>query len=110
MNIDNLTFAQIKEIKSMFSEPTTEKSPWIIGKPYFIRTVTMHLVGKLTLLTDKELLLEECSWIADSGRFHNSLKDGTLDEVEPFVDNVIVNRDCIVDATEWKHELPKKQK
>lgn len=83
---------------------------WKMGKCYFIRTVTMHLVGRLEVLTNKELLLSEASWIADSGRFHDFLKNGTLNEVEPFVNPVIVNRDCIIDATIWDHELPKEQK
>jgi len=82
----------------------------IIGKSYFIRTVTMNHIGRLININDKELLLEDASWIADSGRFHNALKDGELDEVEPFVSNVIINRDCIIDITEWLHKIPRSQK
>lgn len=110
MNIGDLTFNEIVDIKNMFSKPKDEISPWVIGKSYFIRTVTMHLIGKLILLNEKELVLSECSWIADSGRFHNALKDGNLSEVEPFVDDVIVNRTSIIDATEWRHALPREQK
>jgi len=84
--------------------------PWEIGKSYFIRTVTMHLIGKLKIVSDKEMVLTDASWIADSGRFHNALKSGSLDEIEPFVDDVIINRDSIIDATLWKHLLPNEQK
>ena len=77
-----------------------------VGEKYFIRTVTMHVVGKLEKMDDKELLLSSCAWVADSGRFHNALKDGTLSEVEPFVDDVIVNRTAVIDATKWRHALP----
>lgn len=87
-----------------------EECFWKLGKAYFIRTVTMHLIGKLKAITEKELLLEDAIWVADSGRFHNALKDGTLNEVEPFVDEVILNRECIVDSTIWKHLIPNKQK
>lgn len=83
---------------------------WQLGKAYFIRTVTMHLIGKLQGITEKELLLSDAVWVADSGRFHNALKDGTLNEVEPFVDEVILNRESIVDATKWKHLIPNEQK
>lgn len=83
---------------------------WKIGENYFIRTVTMHLTGKLIAITDKELLLQNASWIADSGRFHDALKNGEFEEVEPFVNDVIVNRNSIIDATIWGHDLPLKQK
>ncbi len=83
---------------------------WHLGKAYFIRTVTMHLVGELSAFNDKELLLRNASWVADSGRFHDALKAGELNEVEPFVNDVILNRDCIVDATVWNFQLPNQQK
>lgn len=83
---------------------------WEIGKNYFIRTVTMHMVGKLIAISDKEILLENASWVADSGRFHDAMRDGTLDEVEPFVNDIIVNRTAVIDATVWNHALPTEQK
>ena len=83
---------------------------WQIGKAYLIRTVTMHLIGKLKAINNKELLLDDAVWVADSGRFHNALKDGELNEIEPFIDQVILNRDCIVDATIWNHTIPDNQK
>lgn len=88
----------------------TTKSFWQVGKSYFVRTVTMHNVGKLKVIEDNELIFEKCSWIADSGIFHNALKDGTLSEVEPFVDDVLINRQSIIDATFWDHELPTEQR
>lgn len=81
-----------------------------VGKKYFIRTVTYHAVGLLTHIHDDGLVLSDAAWVADSGRFHNALKDGTLSEVEPFVDPVIINPACVVDATEWRHALPVSQK
>lgn len=84
--------------------------PWEVGKNYFIRTVTMHLVGRLIAATDKELILSNASWVANSGRFYDALKGGGLDEVEPFVNDVIVNRASVIDATVWDHALPENQK
>lgn len=89
-------------------------TPFKIGKNYLIRTVTMTLVGELTFVGDKELVLTKASWIADTGRFHNALKDGieTLSpsEIEPFLDDVIVGRGAIVDATEYRHSINLSQK
>lgn len=84
--------------------------PWKLNKYYFIRTVTMHLVGQLIEIFDKELVLKDASWVADSGRFHDALKNGSLEEVEPFLNEVILGRDTVIDATIWTHALPREQK
>ena len=82
------------------------KSPWQLGKLYFIRTVTNYLLGKLTRVTDQELVLEDCAWVACTGRFAEALKSGKLDEVEPYPDgSVIVGRGAVVDACLWSHGL-----
>jgi hypothetical protein len=81
----------------------------MIGKSFFFRTVTYHLVGKVTSVFGKFLQLESASWIADSGRFMNAIKTGTLDEVEP-VGIAFVNLDTVTDFFPWKHSLPKDQK
>lgn len=99
-----------KSVKKAKISKDSINSFFEVGNPYFIRTVTMHLVGKLTKINDKELFLEEASWIADSGRFHDALKTGELNEVEPFINPVILNRDCVIDATIWNFKLPKDQK
>lgn len=88
---------------------TTAEHPFTLGKTYFIRTVTMHLIGTLEWVGDKELVLSDASWIADSGRWHDALRTGELSEVEPFIDRVIVGRGAIVDCTQWRHSLPTKQ-
>lgn len=84
--------------------------PFIIGKAYFIRTVTMHHIGIVEEVFDKEIKMSGVSWIADSGRLYDALNTGSLNEVEPFLDDVIVGRGAIVDATFWRHDLPRKQK
>jgi len=80
-----------------------------IGKSYFFRTVTYHLVGKVTKKYGNWLELVDASWVADSGRFTNAIKKGTLSEVEP-VGIVYVNLDTVTDAFPWTHPLPDKQK
>ena len=83
---------------------------WQIGKKYFVRTVTYHCVGELVEISDNELVFTQASWVADSGRWNNALKTGELSEIEPFIMPVMVARGCIVDATEWTHDLPMVQK
>jgi hypothetical protein len=79
------------------------------GKNWFIRTVTYHWVGKVKKVSGKFFILENASWIADSGRFMQAIKDGELNEVEP-VGIAIVNIETIVDICPWTHKLPTKQK
>ena len=89
---------------------------WEMKKNYLIRTVTHIQVGKLVCVTDKELVLEKASWIADTGRFMNALRDGIEkqadSEIEPFPEKsrVIIGRDSIIDAVRYDHELPTEQK
>ena len=111
MNIEDLTLKQIREIQSLSGNKDASAShPFKVGENYFIRTVTMIIIGHLEAVHGGELMLSSASWIADTGRFHNALKDGELAEVEPFTHNVIVGRGAIVDATTWAHALPREQK
>lgn len=81
-----------------------------VGEAYLIRTVTMYYTGRVKSITDYDIVLSDAAWIADTGRFHDALTSGELSEVEPFVDDVIVSRGSIVDATKWNHKLPMVQK
>ncbi len=81
----------------------------MIGNSFFIRTVTYHFVGKVKARVGSFLHLVSASWVADSGRFMNAIKDGTLSEVEP-VGDVFVNLETVTDFMPWKHSLPTEQK
>ena len=80
------------------------------GDVVFIRTVTNYCVGRIIQIDEQFVILENASWIADTGRWHQALKDGVLNEVEPFVDPVEVAIGAIVDVTKWRHALPTQQK
>lgn len=101
MDINKLTIGEIKEIEKIIKGTyTSEDNPWKVGQKYFIRTVTMHLTGELVSITKQELELKDAAWIADSGRFHKAIADiKNCSEVEPFINNVIIGRGSIVDAT-----------
>lgn len=100
--------------KSSNQSKSSNNGIWQVGKNYLIRTVTMHLVGKLKKVGDKELVLSSASWIADTGRFHNALKGGVSSlensEIEPFINDVIVGRGAVIDATIYDHKINLKQK
>jgi hypothetical protein len=115
-DLNKLSFSelktQIENLEKKKEKVTTKKRGcWEIGKNYVIRTVTMIQVGKLLEVGDKELVLEDAAWVADTGRWKNFLHEGKTSEVEPFPDGtVIVGRGSIIDATIWKHELLRNQK
>ena len=80
-----------------------------IGESYFFRTVTYHYTGKITKINGRFLMLENASWIADSGRFADAIKNEEFDEVEPYDRPVILNMEMIVDVCKIK-KLPEVQK
>jgi hypothetical protein len=67
------------------------------------------MVGKVAKQVGDFLMLENASWVADSGRFTQAIKQGKLNEVEP-VGNCGVNLKAVTDFFPWKHLLPKEQK
>lgn len=83
-------------------------SPLRIGNNVLIRTVTLYHTGKIELLTKEEIVLSSAAWIPDVGRFHETVKEGTvkLAEVEPFAGNVSINRGGVIDVTDWPGDLP----
>lgn len=80
-----------------------------VGDKLFLRTVTYHLVGEVIAIDGDWLELSGASWVADSGRFTQAIRDGKLNEVEP-VGTAWVNLATVTDAFPWKHELPSEQK
>ena len=111
MDLNKLSFEQLqKEVEKLSKVKdavTTKKvGVWEVGKNYVLRTVTMIDVGQLVVVTDDELVLKDASWIADTGRWNEFLKDGKYSESEPFPDGlVIVGRGALIDAMVWKHPL-----
>ena len=81
----------------------------LIGKKFFFRTVTYHLVGKVVKRIGMILELETASWVADSGRFMNTIKEGVIKENEP-VGVAFINLNSVTDFFPWKHALPTEQK
>lgn len=86
--------------------------PYLIGKPYIIRTVTMIYTGRLVEVYPHELVIEDAAWIPETARWADTLREGKFNEVEPYCDGdkVIIGRGAILDAVFWRKELPRTQK
>lgn len=99
--VEYLAKSECDKIKK--TENCASDNPFMeIGKSYFIRTVTHYFTGRLIWVGDKEIVLEDAAWIADTGRFHQFVAGTSVNEVEPFPkgSQVVVGRGSIVDMTE----------
>ena len=77
----------------------------LVGGIIFIRTVTHYYVGTLREISGQFLMLDNASWIADTGRMADFKKGSPTSslEVEPMGDNVGVNIETIVDFSPYKN-------
>jgi hypothetical protein len=105
----------LKDLKELLSNAPIKNDVWQpypqAGTNVFIRTVTMAYTGRLVDVTANEIVLEEATWIADTGRFYDFLKTGKLNEAEPFLaGRVIIGRGSLIDLCEWQHALTREQK
>jgi hypothetical protein len=97
------------KIAPMIAEEFASPHAYEIGANYLIRTATMIDTGRLVAVTKNEIVLADAAWIADTGRFADSLKTCEFAEVEPFINEVIIGRGAIIDATTIPM-LPRAQK
>jgi hypothetical protein len=117
-SLDSLRFSELEaKVKEMRNEVETvsekKEGPWIIGKNYLIRTVTMTLTGTLYAVFPQELVLDKACWIPDTGRFMEATEKGEFSEVEPWMSadsKVIIGRGSIVDAAITTYTVSRKQK
>ena len=112
MNINDLTLGQLKEITSMIGggQSGGKQYPVEVGKAYLFRTVTHIEVGRVVSIVGDFVTLEDASWIADTGRYHDCLRDGTFNEVEPYPTTTSVNMTSMIKFAPWPHDLPREQK
>ncbi|MFA6358809.1 MAG: hypothetical protein WCY09_09165 [Candidatus Omnitrophota bacterium] len=83
----------------------------LVGNKFLFRTVTYHYLGEVKKVVGRFVYLKNASWVADTGRFMDFLKNGlqTNTEIEP-MGETFVNMDTVVDFSPWKHKLPTDQK
>ena len=109
LEVSNETYERIKTQSLEDEKIDISSYDDLVGHNFYFRTVTYHLVGKVTKRIGHFLQLETASWVADSGRFMQAIKDGTLDEVEP-VGTAFVNLESVTDMFPWRHRLFTEQK
>ena len=109
ITVSEETFELIKDQLKDEEQVDISSLEELVGKKLFIRTVTYHLIGKVEKIIGNILQLSSASWIADSGRFSDAVKNGfgSSAEIEP-LGNWFVNLQAAVDFGIWKHELPTK--
>ncbi len=107
MNIE-----QVKTILDLLDGVTHSetKSPVEIGHSYLFRTVTHIEVGEVTKICGDFVTLKTASWIADTGRYHDCLKNGVFNEVEPYPNGSTINMGSMINFAPWEHPLPTEQK
>jgi len=119
MKLEDMKLGEVLKLRQQMSEmfgttvlPPLKSHSFEIDKQYFIRTVTHHYTGRLVSVTESDLVLIDAAWIADDGRFAEAIAKGKHNEVEPYPDGlpVIINRGAIIDACEYKANLPRDQK
>ncbi|MFA5652266.1 MAG: hypothetical protein WC933_02785 [Candidatus Paceibacterota bacterium] len=104
---------ELKQIKEKLGIVGKEIQSYedLVGEKIFFRTVTYHALGEVKKIVGRFVHLKNASWIADTGRFMNFIKDGVQEnsEVEP-VGEMFLNLDTVVDFFIWNNKLPKEQK
>lgn len=112
MDIDDLTIGQLKEISKMIAcdNKTSSSHSIKLNEKYLIRTVTNYFTGRVISITDSDIVLENAAWIPDTGRFKEAVEIGSFSEVEPYKNDIILNRGSIIDMTIISFDLPRSQK
>jgi hypothetical protein len=89
----------------------SKAGPFIeVGKAYLFRTVTHIELGEVEAVHGDFVKIVKASWIADTGRYHDCLKHGELNEVEPYPDYTVVHLSSLINFAPWNHALPLEQK
>lgn len=111
LEISDETYEKIKQQLQEEEKIDISSLENLVGKSWLFRTVTYHILGKVECKIGKWLKIKNASWVADSGRFMNFIKDGiqSNSEIEP-VGDMFLNLDSVTDFFFWKHKLPDSQK
>lgn len=82
------------------------------GKRVFVRGVTFHFVGEVTDLDENYLVLRPAIWVAESGRFMDTLLKGgdSINEYEELPDGCAIMLRNVMDIIPWRHEVPRGNK
>ena len=112
IEVSEETFEKIKDQLAEEESVDVSSLEDFIGQKVFIRTVTYHCLGEVTKKVGNFFELKNASWVADTGRFMQFIKNGELSaqaEIEP-VGKQWVSINAIVDMFPFNHKLPMEQK
>jgi hypothetical protein len=121
--IEEMTMKEITEMVVTLEKKLTQKQTatattvngkfqFEVGRAYLFFNVTRYILGKVVANYDDAIVLENSSWVADTGRYHAALANGDLKEVEvnPLNTEHILFKGAICDVAIWNHPLPAKTK
>lgn len=85
-----------------------EGFPLIINENYAIRTIVFCNVGKFIRKEGNYIVMKQCSWIADAGKWSEMLRTNDNSISQPFIPEheVYINENQIVDITRFVPPLP----
>jgi len=95
--------AKAKELPGKGTRPPMELT---VGNTYYIRTARNDYVGRLeSICGPYTIVLAEASWVANSGRLSDFMRDGQAEgmEIEPLYQSRTMLQ--WQEITEWPHEL-----
>jgi hypothetical protein len=98
-------------MKKQTKKPSKKQSfSLTVGTAVVVRGIPFHYIGRIAEVQARGIVLEDAGWLADSARWSDFLKNGTINEYEPYPDPVWISWDVIADVTPWRHALPLAQK
>ena len=97
-----------KKIKANKAKSDGRFGPFDVGDVVVIRAIPYHYIGEIRLVGEHTITLAPGAvWLADSGRWGSDfLRDGQVNEAEPYPDGVTIGYGVIADVTPWKHPIP----
>jgi len=103
MNIDSMTFGELKQIAALFGTTQSKCAcpMLVIGKGYLVQLATGYMMsGRIKEDNADHYVLTKAAWVADTGRFGNAIKLSEFSEVEAFDRDLIITKQSIVMAVE----------
>jgi hypothetical protein len=82
--------------------------PFRVGDSVVVRGIPYHYIGTIETLGEHAVTLAPGAvWLADSGRWGSDfLRDGKVNESEPYPNGVTIGYGVIADITKWAHAIP----
>ena len=112
MKLDELTIGEVKQLLALVNQSPITSScttgAWQLGQNYLILVAGTFYTGRLVGVDRYELVLEDASWVADTGRFAEALAKGVVTDVEPCpAGQTLLGRGAMIAAFRWTHDLPR---